>query len=198
MPPPRLSPKDQDFAPRGRDRRPVAARRVEAPAKPWTRRHERLNALGWSLTGFIVGAAFWHFIGFWNFLGNVVLNGSSDRLRPTVAEAPAWQADVRPQANPTPTRPVAFAKKPAAGAAAACSALVRDPVSGETSAQPCPGSPAVLATAGSEKADLAVAEAAPPAVRAAAVAGAAPAIKVNPDGSAVATWASEGKPVPRR
>lgn len=41
-----------------------------------------LVALGWGIGGFLVGAVFWHFIGFWGFVSNVVLRGaSSDEFR---------------------------------------------------------------------------------------------------------------------
>ncbi|MEZ5852614.1 MAG: hypothetical protein R3D68_18435 [Hyphomicrobiaceae bacterium] len=30
--------------------------------------------LGWGLVGFLVGAVFWHFVGFWGFVRDVVYN----------------------------------------------------------------------------------------------------------------------------
>lgn len=42
----------------------------EAPASA-----SRLATVGWGFLGFIVGAAFWHFIGFWGFVSDVVLKG---------------------------------------------------------------------------------------------------------------------------
>ena len=35
----------------------------------------RLATVGWGFLGFVVGAAFWHFIGFWGFVSDVVLKG---------------------------------------------------------------------------------------------------------------------------
>ena len=37
--------------------------------------------LGWGLLGFLVGAVFWHFIGFWGFISDVVLRGHPDDIR---------------------------------------------------------------------------------------------------------------------
>ncbi|MGE0022330.1 MAG: hypothetical protein AB7S70_01715, partial [Hyphomicrobium sp.] len=34
-----------------------------------------IGGLGWSVIGFVVGAVFWHFIGFWGFVSEVVLAG---------------------------------------------------------------------------------------------------------------------------
>ncbi len=33
--------------------------------------------MGWGLVGFLVGAVFWHFVGFWGFVRDVVYNGRS-------------------------------------------------------------------------------------------------------------------------
>lgn len=42
---------------------PASARRPRpVAARPW----------GWALAGFAVGIAFWHFIGFWKFVGDIV------------------------------------------------------------------------------------------------------------------------------
>ena len=34
-----------------------------------------VGGLGWSVIGFLVGAVFWHFVGFWSFVSEVVLAG---------------------------------------------------------------------------------------------------------------------------
>lgn len=38
----------------------------------------RLATIGWGLAGFVVGAVFWHFIGFWSFVNDIVLKGRPD------------------------------------------------------------------------------------------------------------------------
>ncbi len=35
--------------------------------------------LGWGIMGFLIGAVFWHFIGFWGFVSEIVFVGSSVR-----------------------------------------------------------------------------------------------------------------------
>ena len=46
----------------------------------------RLATLSWGLAGFIIGAVFWHFIGFWGFVNDIVLKGRPDDGR-IVAQA---------------------------------------------------------------------------------------------------------------
>lgn len=41
----------------------------------------RLAVAAWGLLGFLVGAVFWHFIGFWGFVSDVVLRGHPDDVR---------------------------------------------------------------------------------------------------------------------
>lgn len=36
--------------------------------------------LGWGVMGFLVGAVFWHFVGFWGFVSSVVLRGAPPRV----------------------------------------------------------------------------------------------------------------------
>ena len=50
-----------------------------------------LGGLGWSVIGFVGGAVFWHFIGFWGFVSEVVLAGNS----PMAVEQVAFHAAVR-------------------------------------------------------------------------------------------------------
>ncbi len=41
----------------------------------------RLAVAAWGALGFVVGAVFWHFIGFWGFVSDVVLRGHPDDTR---------------------------------------------------------------------------------------------------------------------
>lgn len=43
----------------------------------------------WGMAGFLIGAAFWHFIGFWNFVSEVVFVGHSVRAERLVDQAGA-------------------------------------------------------------------------------------------------------------
>ena len=62
------------------------------------RRHSKSRAGLWALLGFLVGIAFWHMIGFWGFVSQVVLPAA--RVAPSQSSvegiAPAY-------AGPTPT-----------------------------------------------------------------------------------------------
>lgn len=46
----------------------------------------RMATVAWGLAGFIIGAVFWHFIGFWSFVNDIVLKGRPDDGR-IVAQA---------------------------------------------------------------------------------------------------------------
>ena len=85
-----------------------------------TRMLDGIGGLGWSVIGFVVGAIFWHFIGFWGFVADVVLAGGPSPAR----EQLAWSA---------PRSVVASAAMPS------CTTLVLDRRSGLTSARPCEG-----------------------------------------------------------
>lgn len=168
--------------PHGRDRRPTPSTAPKAVPR-WRLHHEGINALGWSLFGFIVGAVFWHVIGFWDFMGNVVLSGHGDKRR-NAAETPTWQAEVK--TPPTPFRPATGGKRVATPAPApSCTLLTLDRATGDTTSQTCPpGQIALPAGTMLEKADLLTAAATNNVV-------------INTDGSAVATWSTRAKTTQR-
>jgi hypothetical protein len=41
-----------------------------------------LGGLGWSVIGFVLGAVFWHFVGFWSFVSDVLLAGPPSAVQP--------------------------------------------------------------------------------------------------------------------
>lgn len=56
-----------------------------------------VSGLGWSVVGFVGGAVFWHFIGFWGFVSDVVLAGGPDGRtvsRPSAAFVRVAEAEV--------------------------------------------------------------------------------------------------------
>ena len=67
---------------------PAAAEACEPPtasahvAAADTLPASRYGNLLWALIGFLVGAAFWHFVGFWGFVSDVVLKGRPGDFRP--------------------------------------------------------------------------------------------------------------------
>jgi hypothetical protein len=85
-----------------------------------------IGGLGWSVAGFVVGAVFWHFIGFWSFVADVVLAGG-----------PAAGIDQAARAQPQQWVRMADAETVARTDAAACTSLVLDRRTGMTSAVAC-------------------------------------------------------------
>lgn len=83
-----------------------------------------IGGLGWSVIGFLLGAVFWHFVGFWSFVSEVVLAGHS-------AEQP------RPAASQFVTTSETSAGSHDVPLAVACTALVLDRRTGATSAGGC-------------------------------------------------------------
>lgn len=88
-----------------------------------------VGGLGWSVIGFVLGAMFWHFVGFWGFVSEAVLAGGPIAAIEQRAAEPARrksQADALPQ-----WVQVAEASAPA------CTLLALDRQTGLTSARPC-------------------------------------------------------------
>lgn len=90
----------------------------------------------WGFGGFLIGAIFWHAIGFWGFIGDVVLKGP-DPHASTIARS-------MPIAEP-----------------ANCTALALDRATGETYSAPCARSVHPLEEAANGRQDLALAESSP-------------------------------------
>ncbi|WP_295556267.1 hypothetical protein [uncultured Hyphomicrobium sp.] len=83
-----------------------------------------VGGLGWSIIGFVGGAVFWHFVGFWGFVAEVVLAGG-----PPVAPVAAVYASA--PLTRSASEPVADAGAPA------CTLVSRDRKTGFTTARPC-------------------------------------------------------------
>jgi hypothetical protein len=91
-------------------------------------RNKGRAAIIWGGIGFLSGAVFWHAVGFWGFLGDVVLNGSTDARASAVEALPVIAADA--PGVPLPTFFLVDADK--------CTALVIDRPSNRTRKLPCP------------------------------------------------------------
>lgn len=89
----------------------------------WTGLRQSRTALFWAGLGFVIGAAFWHLIGFWSFVSYVVLNGDGS--------VPHTQAVVRKNDVQ------AASKRAAVEAARSCVKLVRSRSDANTAAVPC-------------------------------------------------------------
>lgn len=74
------------------------------------------------MTGFVLGALFWHLVGFWSFVSHIVYHGPDDRS----AVALARKNDV-----PAASRNIA------ADAEKTCIKLMRSPTGGEARSAPC-------------------------------------------------------------
>lgn len=94
-----LPPLAEGSFPRRRDVRSVPlvsrhddVRRVEtgrARMQAARRALDGVGGLGWSVIGFLMGAVFWHFVGFWTFVSGVVLAGHpSDTIDRSRVEGP--------------------------------------------------------------------------------------------------------------
>jgi hypothetical protein len=84
--------------------------------------------LAWSAAGFLIGAAFWHVVGFWSFVSYVVLGGPD----PATYLASSARIVSIASADQAPARPA-----PATGAHPACVTLALDRTTGETRLEPC-------------------------------------------------------------
>jgi hypothetical protein len=87
---------------------PVAVRAssVKQPSPPPDAlpRPRRLSSAIWALSGFVLGAVFWHTIGFWSFVNSTLLPGPDARR--TEREAAIVEARTTQQGNPrSPLRP---------------------------------------------------------------------------------------------
>jgi hypothetical protein len=114
---------------------------------------------GWALGGFVCGAVFWHAVGFWSFMSDIISSTQQSRMAASAQDAAGWQTDVRtPQAAPSPIRQTVAGRRPALVHLPDCSVVLRDRRTGETSLQPCPGHlpPVVVAATRGPKADLGV------------------------------------------
>lgn len=87
---------------------------------------DRVGGLGWSVIGFLLGAVFWHFVGFWGFVADVVLAGH-----------PSSQGAASPQNPAVHAGDATTTKRDRSVALASCTALVLDRTTGVTSADGC-------------------------------------------------------------
>lgn len=119
------------------------ARDVEGGRTPLNAARRTLDGvggLGWSVIGFLLGAVFWHFVGFWSFVSEVVLAGD-----------PSGRGGERsrPLASAAGDAPVSADEGLALATSAWCTALALDRKTGLTSAAGCPqgaasGSPVAI------------------------------------------------------
>lgn len=108
-----------------------------------SRTHSVGTALLWGGAGFIVGAVFWHLIGFWDFMTAVIL-GHPESRRQDAASTWSTQVIAQPIPGRTPRRPAAVSS---------CSTITMDRVNGAATAKPCPAIVPTAPATVAEKAD---------------------------------------------
>ena len=95
-----------------------------------------VGGLGWSVIGFVGGAVFWHFVGFWGFVSDVVLAKEPFTFLPAGLQA---THESSPEVR---SRWIQVADADTAGTP--CTLLSLDRRTGVTSARPCVGDHAPL------------------------------------------------------
>lgn len=99
-------------------------------AQPVNARTGARTALAWGSLGFITGAFFWHAIGFWGFVSEVVLNGSAEKRG--VLELAQMPPPIPTSAPGTPMPTIYLVE------AHHCTALALDRPTNRTQVIPCP------------------------------------------------------------
>lgn len=155
-----------------------APKRVAPPA-PANRLGDWPSALIWGGGGFVVGAVFWHLIGFWSFVSAVVL-GDTDHRRTTAEAQKGWTTHVIGPPSPARTTNRRTAATP-------CTALAIDRTGGATASRSCPTGPSPAASPSSAKTDRLASPVETDAAEAAALSG-PPSLPAGP--SAIATSAA--------
>ena len=84
----------------------------------------------WGVVGFLLGAVFWHVIGFWDFLGGIVYKRQQEA---TIIERVLTMNFVEAEED----RPLAERERAARESAQNCTTLVFDRLSGATISRPC-------------------------------------------------------------
>ena len=93
--------KRMPYAPRANNDR-YAANAVNADTRPDVRSGRAKSSAAWAVAGFVVGALFWHTIGFWSFVQSTLLPGSDARR----AERDTSVAETRSTSNAAMRSPV--------------------------------------------------------------------------------------------
>jgi len=107
------------------------------------------SAAVWAISGFFAGAVFWHFVGFWSFLGSIVLTGPdpSRRVDTSMRPVPSIKTASEPiapslQAPPNPEVPAQGANssddKPGPVVPEQCAEIALDRAAVAVSRRTCP------------------------------------------------------------
>ena len=121
---------------------PISEASVRA-AKAGGARRPIVSALSYGLFGFVLGAIFWHFVGFWDFVGQVMFKSRTGDTEIAQASAP-------PKLKDRVSDVTALAVMPEPHS---CSTLQLDRDTGITSMAPCEATPLPLRSVSAAKRD---------------------------------------------
>jgi hypothetical protein len=122
-----LVPQSAPAAPRIEITSPPAFVPPAVKAEPVLARRRAGSALAYGLLGFILGAIFWHFVGFWDFVGQVMFKGRPIETQITQAPPP-----IKLKERVSGVSALAVVIEPEA-----CTTLQLDRVAGTTKAVSC-------------------------------------------------------------
>lgn len=92
------------------------------------------SAIGYGLLGFVLGAVFWHFVGFWDFVGQLMFKGGAAGTEIVQGPPP-----IKLRERVSGVSAIAIV-----ASTEACTMLRLDRGTGETAAVPCAGDPLPL------------------------------------------------------
>jgi hypothetical protein len=108
---------------------PAVAEQVAAsPSPPAIRTRSRRRSLAYGLAGFVLGAAFWHVVGFWDFVGRVMFKGADQTADVVAAIAP--DVKLRERVSGVGSLAITLSSE-------TCTSLSLDRATGQTRAEPC-------------------------------------------------------------
>ena len=100
---------------------------VRTPSPPQSAKRRAGSAASYGVLGFILGAIFWHFVGFWDFVGQIMFRG-----RPSDTQISQAPPPVKLRERVSGAMPLAVVIEPAA-----CTTLLLDRETGITQATAC-------------------------------------------------------------
>ena len=96
------------------------------------------SPLRWSTFGFVAGALFWHFVGFWTFMSHIVFSTPDAAWPSSIAASAVTTSSAQTRGDPIETGSLQRLEKlTAPKVEPSCTAVSRDPVTGDASQGPC-------------------------------------------------------------
>lgn len=92
------------------------------------RRRSTARSLAYGAAGFVLGAVFWHFVGFWDFVGHIMFKGTAEGQQEAAGRLPAIK--LRERVSGVNSMAITLS-------AETCTDLHLDRATGQTRAEPC-------------------------------------------------------------